>query len=192
MTLLILGLILFLGQHSLRIIAPDQRLRLMAQLGDGGWKIGYSLLSLLTLAVLIYGYAAAPVINVWYPPMGMNHLTVTLMLFASICLAASLLPAGHIATKTKHPLILAVKIWAFSHLASNGDLRSILLFAAFLAWGVIMRIALKRAERAGAVTLRPFMSARYDFGAIGLGVVFWGAMIFRLHEWLIGVQPLPF
>ena len=109
---------------------------------------------------------------------------------ALICLVASLLPAGHIATKTKHPMVLSVKIWALAHLLANGETSSVLLFAAFLAWGVILRISLKRRQRAGEIVLRPFVSAKYDLYAIVIGIVVWALIIWKLHEWLIGVSPL--
>ncbi len=87
-------------------------------------------------------------------------------------------------------MVLSVKIWALSHLLANGETSSVLLFAAFLAWGVILRISLKRRERAGELTLRPFVSAKYDLYAAVIGVVAWGLLIWRVHEWLIGVSPL--
>lgn len=190
MPILILGLILFLGLHLIRVVAPGLRSAMVARLGPNGWKGLYSVAAILSLLLVVYGYSVAPVINVWFPPMGMNHLTVTLMVFATICLVAGFLPAGYIAVKSKHPMVLSIKIWALSHVLSNGDLRSIILFAAFLAWGVILRIALKRRERAGEVTLRPFVSAKYDLYAVVLGIAVWAALTFKLHEILIGVAPL--
>jgi uncharacterized membrane protein len=112
------------------------------------------------------------------------------MLIAVICLVASLLPAGHIAVKTKHPMVLSVKIWALSHLLANGETSSVLLFGAFLAWGVILRISLKRRQRAGDGALRPFVSAKYDFYSVIIGVVAWALITFKLHALLIGVSPL--
>jgi uncharacterized membrane protein len=190
MFLLIIGLILFLGLHLIRVVAPGVRASMVARLGLNGWKGIYSVIAILSVALVAYGYSVAPVVNVWFPPMGMNHLTVTLMLFATICLVAGFLPAGQIVAKTKHPMVLAIKIWALAHLVSNGDLRSIVLFAAFLAWGVILRISLKRRERAGDVTFRPFAGTKYDLYAVVLGVVVWGAITFYLHKELIGVAPL--
>lgn len=190
MFLLIIGLILFLGLHLIRVVAPGLRAAMVARFGLNGWKGLYSVVALVAIALVAYGYSVAPVINVWFPPMGMNHLTVTLMLFATICIVAGFLPAGQIVAKTKHPMVLSIKIWAFAHLLSNGDLRSIVLFAAFLAWGVILRIALKRRERAGDVTVRPFAGVKYDLYAVVLGVVVWAAITFKLHELLIGVAPL--
>lgn len=192
MTLLIVGIILFLGIHLIRVVVPGFRQSMIASLGERGWKIGYSIASLITLILLIRGFGQArQVTGVLYtPPVWMAHITLLLMLSAMICLVASLLPAGHIAVKTKHPMVLSVKIWAFAHLLANGETSSVLLFAAFLAWGVIMRISLKRRERAGELTLRPFVSAKYDLYAVIIGVVAWGLIIWRLHEWLIGVPPL--
>ncbi len=191
MAILILGIILFLGTHLIRVVAPDFRSRMVDKFGENGWKGIYSLLSIISLVVLIYGWAISPTINLWFPPTGMSHLTVTLMLLSMICLVAAELPAGHIATKTKHPMILGVKIWAFGHLLANGDLASLLLFGSFLAWGVILRIALKRRERAGLLTLRPFVSAKYDLIAIVVGAAIWALFIWKLHLWLIGVAPIP-
>jgi uncharacterized membrane protein len=192
MALLIVGIILFLGIHLVRVVAPGFRQSMIASLGENGWKIAYSIASLLSLILLIYGFGQARQVTgmLYMPPVWMAHIAVTLMLIALVCLAASLLPAGHIAVRTKHPMVLSVKIWALSHLLANGETSSVLLFAAFLAWGVILRISLKRRERAGELTLRPFVSSKYDLYAAVIGVVAWGLLIWRVHEWLIGVSPL--
>ncbi|MCL6706903.1 NnrU family protein [Pseudomonas sp. R2.Fl] len=191
MAILILGIILFIGTHSIRIVAPGLRAAMIEKIGLRGWRGLYSLASILSVVLLVWGFATAPVVNVWFPPVWTAHLAVTLMLLAMVCLVAGSVPAGHIATKTKHPMVLSVKIWATAHLLANGDLASILLFGAFLAWGVVMRISLKRRERAGEAVLRPFVSARYDLQAIVVGVVIWLAFLLKLHEWLIGVAPIP-
>ncbi|CAN7405991.1 NnrU family protein [Rhizobium sp. LjRoot258] len=192
MTLLIVGIIIFLGLHLIRVIAPGLRQSMIDSLGERGWKIAYSIVSILSLILLIYGFGQARQVTgmLYTPPVWMAHITLTLMLLAMICLVASLLPAGHIAVKTKHPMVLSVKIWAFSHLLANGETASVLLFGAFLAWGVILRIALKRRERAGELTLRPFVSAKYDLYAVIIGVVAWALIMFKLHELLIGVAPI--
>ncbi|POO57975.1 NnrU family protein [Agrobacterium rosae] len=192
MVLLILSLLFFLGTHSLRIVAPDFRNRMIARMGEGPWKGVYSLVSVIAIAFVAYAFdQARQVTGILYsPPIWTSHIALTLMLIAMICLVASLVPAGHIAAKTKHPLILAVKIWALAHLLANGETSSVLLFVSVLAWGVVMRISLKRRQRAGEVVTRPFVSARYDIVAVVLGIVLWAAFIWKLHEWLIGVQPL--
>ncbi|MBB2685402.1 UNVERIFIED_ORG: putative membrane protein [Rhizobium etli] len=192
MALLIVGIILFLGVHLVRVVAPGFRQSMIASLGEKGWRAAYSIASLATLILLIYGFGQARTVTgmLYKPPVWTAHVAITLMLIAMICLVASLLPAGHIATKTKHPMVLSVKIWALAHLLANGETSSVLLFAAFLAWGVILRISLKRRERAGEITLRPFVSTKYDLYGVFIGVVAWALIIWKLHEWLIGVSPL--
>lgn len=192
MAVLVVGIVLFLGLHLIRVIAPGFRQAMVDRMGPSAWRGVYSVLSILTLVLLIYGFGIARTQTtvLYTPPQGMAHLTLLLMLLALICLAASLLPAGYIATKTKHPMVLSVKIWALAHLLVNGDSASVLLFAAFLAWGVILRISLKRRQRAGEVVLRPFVSSRYDIYAVVLGAVAWVLILFKLHEWIIGVSPL--
>lgn len=192
MLLLILCLLFFFVTHSLRFIAPGWRDGMIARFGDNTWKIVYSLVSILAILLVAYSFDQARQVTgmLYYPPVWMSHIALTLMLFAMICLAAACLPAGHIVAKTKHPLILAVKIWATAHLLANGETSSVILFASFLAWGVVMRILLKRRARAGEVVSRSFVSARYDIAAVVLGIVLWAALIWKLHEWLIGVQPI--
>jgi len=192
MLFFVLCLIFFFLTHSLSVIAPGFRASMIARLGQGPFRGLYSLVSLLAIVLLVYGFCEARQETgmLWYPPIWMSHIALTLMLLSMICLVASLLPAGHIATKSKHPLVLAVKIWALAHLLANGETSSILLFASFLAWGVVLRISLKRRERAGEKVVRPFVSGRYDIIAVIGGVALWAAFIFKLHEWLIGVQPL--
>jgi uncharacterized membrane protein len=192
MALLVVGIVLFLGVHLIRIVAPGFRQSMVDRMGASAWRGVYSLASIVSLIILIYGFGVAryETTVLYTPPVWMAHITLTLMLLSMICLVASLLPAGHIATRTKHPMVLSVKIWAFAHLLANGDSASVLLFAAFLAWGVVLRIALKRRERAGELTLRPFVSARYDLYAVLIGLVAWAAILFKLHEWIIGVSPL--
>ncbi|MBD9387365.1 NnrU family protein [Agrobacterium sp. AGB01] len=192
MLLLVLCLCLFFATHLARIGAPGFRDAAIARLGAGAWKGLYSVASVITLVLVIYAFGQARQITgmLYYPPVWMSHIALMLMLIAMICLVASLLPPGHIATKTKHPLVLSVKIWALSHLLANGETSSVILFAAFLAWGVVVRIALKRRERAGLLVRPAFVSARYDLIAVVGGVALWAAFIFKLHEWLIGVQPL--
>ncbi|MBB4167795.1 NnrU family protein [Rhizobium sp. BK538] len=192
MALLIVGIVIFLGLHLIRVIAPGLRQSMIDRLGENGWKGVYSVVSILSLILLIYGFGQARQVTgmLYDPPVWMAHIALTLMLLAMICLAASLLPAGHIAVKTKHPMVLSVKIWALSHLLANGETSSVLLFGAFLAWGVILRIALKRRERAGELTRRPFVSGKYDLYAAIIGVVAWALITFKLHELLIGVAPI--
>lgn len=193
MLLLVISLILFFAIHLTRVVAPGWRATVIAARGERMWKLGYTVASIASLALVIHAFGEARQETgiLYTPPIWMAHLTSLLMLVAIICLVASLMPPGHIATKTKHPMVLSVKIWALAHLLANGETSSVILFAGFLAWGVVLRIALKRRERSGELVRRPFVSARYDVLAAVIGLVVYLLFIWRLHVWLIGVQPLP-
>jgi len=188
MLMLIIGLLIFLGVHSVRMVAPAWREGMIARMGRGGWAGLYSLASLAGFVILVWGYARAqPVAPVLYnPPFALVHLAIALMALAFVCLAVFLLPAGRLKPALKHPMLLAVKIWATAHLLVNGDLASVILFGAFLAWAVWNRIAVKR--RGAPLPVRG--PAVNDVYAVVLGLALWLAFIFWLHQWLIGV-PVP-
>jgi uncharacterized membrane protein len=192
MALLVISIILFLGIHLIRVIVPGFRQGMIEKLGKPVWIAIHSILSIATLLFLAYAFGVARTETgiLYNPPVWMAHITITLMLIATICLVAGFLPAGHIRSKAKHPVLLAVKIWAFSHLLANGETSSVLLFVAFLAWAVVMRIVMKRRLRRGEITLPVFVSAKYDLYAVVIGIVLWALMIWRVHLWLIGVSPL--
>ena len=142
---LILGLVIFLANHVF-VTFRDARDGLIVRLGQNGYRAAFSLVSLIGLALIVWGFAryrASGMIPVWTPPDFMRHVTVGLMLFAVIVFVATFVPS-HIKTWAKHPMLAAIKIWAFAHLLDNGDLGSILLFGGFLAWAVYARIAAKR------------------------------------------------
>src|SRR5665213_1654389 len=144
LSVLILGLIVFLGAHTF-VTFRDVRASAIARLGIG-YRAVFALVALLGLVLIVYGYGqyrAHDWIQVWSPPAFMRHITIGLMLFAVIFLTAAFIPS-RIKTWLKHPMLAGIKTWAFAHLLSNGDLGSILLFGSFLAWGVYARIAAKR------------------------------------------------
>ena len=197
MTLLIAGLVLFIVTHLLRPIAPGLRNAGIAALGKPGWMAVHGILSLLSLALIAYGFVdarangGAGVFAVYTPPTFMAHIALTLMLVASICLVAGFLPAGHIRTKLKFPILVAIKIWALAHLLANGESYSVLLFVTILAWAVILRITLKKRIAAGETKLPVFVSAKYDLISVVVGLALYAVIVFKLHEWVIGVAPLP-
>ena len=193
MTLLIAGLVLFVVTHLLRPVAPGLRNAGIAALGKPGWMALHGIVSLASLFLIVYGFIDARENGgemLYFPPTFMAHIALTLMMIASICLVAGLLPAGHIRTKLKFPLLVAIKIWAFAHLLANGESYSVLLFATILAWAVILRITLKKRIAAGETKLPVFISAKYDIIAVVVGLALYAVIVFRLHEWLIGVAPL--
>lgn len=188
MSMLVAGLLIFLGVHAVSIFAPAWRDAQVAARGELVWKGAYALLSLIGLMLIAHGYGVArgaPVL-LYQPPAFLRHVAWLLMLPVFPLLLAAYLP-GRISAITKHPMLVAVKLWALAHLLVNGTLASTLLFGAFLAWAVADRISLKRR------TPRPIPGAppgRYnDAIAIVLGLALYAAFFGALHLWLIGVSP---
>ena len=139
MAMLILGLLLFLGVHSVRVFADGWRTRQIERLGPMGWKALYSVLSLAGFVLLVWGFGLArhhPVV-VWVPPMALRHLNALFTLIAFVLLAAAYVPGNAIKARLGHPMLAAVKLWAFGHLLAAGMLHDVLLFGAFLLWAVV-------------------------------------------------------
>jgi len=190
MTILIIGLAIFLGVHSLRIVAGPWRQAQIAQRGEASWKLGCSVLSAIGLGLIVWGYGIArhaPVV-LWQPPAGMRHAASLLTLVAFIFLAATYVPRNHVKARCHHPMVLGVKAWAVAHLLANGMLADVLLFGGFLAWAVLAFIAERRRDRLAATTYTAG-SAQGTLIAILGGTVAWAVFAFWLHGLLIGVQP---
>src|SRR5215470_12868224 len=168
MTLLILGIILFLGLHLLPTV-PDLRNPLIGRLGEKRYKALFALLSVVAFVVLVWGFARAPVIQVWSPPSWTRWVAIVLMIPAFILLVAAYVP-GQIKAKLKHPFLVAIKTWALAHLAANGDLASIILFASFLAYAAYDRITLKGRPDRGIVVAPRSGPPSNDVIAVVLGV----------------------
>ncbi len=184
---MILGLILFFGVHTLTT-QREARAQVIGSLGESGYKIGYSLASVAGLALIVWGFAnyrANGWIDVWYPPTIMKHVTVGLMLPAVIMVVASYI-RGRIYTTLKHPMLTGIKLWAAAHLLANGDLGSIILFGSFLAWAVFDRITLKRRTDGGGPPI-PVGGPGNDLIAIAVGVIAYLALAFAFHPVVIGV-----
>jgi uncharacterized membrane protein len=187
---MILGLALFLGIHTLPSQRP-LRARAIAMLGEGGYKVGYALVSILGIALIAWGfghYRATGWIDVWSPPKALKHITVALMLPAVIMVAAAFI-RGHIYTALKHPMLAGVKLWAAAHLLANGDLGSIILFGSFLGWAVFDRISLKQRKDAGAPAI-PVGGWGNDMIAVAVGIVAYLALAFAFHPVVIGVPVI--
>ena len=183
----ILGLILFFAVHTLTT-QRELRARVIASMGEGGYKIGYALVALAGLALIIWGFAAyraAGMWPVWEPPTFLKHITVAPMLPAVILVVASYI-RGRIYTTLKHPMLTGIKLWAAAHLLANGDLGSIILLGSFLAWAVFDRISLKHRPDAGATPI-PVGGPGNDLIAVAVGLVAYLALAFAFHPVVIGV-----
>jgi uncharacterized membrane protein len=187
LSIMILGLAIFIGVHLVTVMR-ERRAGLVAQLGENGYKIVYSLLSAVGLALIVYGFAryrAGEWVEIWSPSNWTKHLAALLVLFAMI-MAVSAYARGHIYERLKHPLLAATKLWALAHLIANGDLGSIILFGSILAWAVADRISLKRRTDPGGPPI-PVGGMRNDVIAIFGGVVLYAVLGWWFHPYVIGV-----
>lgn len=191
MLVLLLGLVLFLGVHSVRIVAPGWREAMIARRGENAWKGVYSVVAGLGLVLIVWGYGLAradPVI-LYSPPIWARHIALVLMMPVFVMLAAAYIP-GRIKSALKHPMLAAVKLWAVAHLIANGTIADVVLFGAFLAWAVVDRISLKRRPAAAnEVPTLPAAPAN-DLIAVVIGATLYVVFLLFLHEWLFGVSPL--
>jgi len=190
MTLLVLGLVLFLGIHSVSIVAPGWRDRQLACRGEKTWKALFSIVSVVGFVLIVHGYGQARLdpVQLYVPPVGLRHLALLLMVPVFPLFLATYLP-GRLQRAAKHPTLLATKLWATSHLLANGTLADLLLFGGFLAWAVADRIAVKRRPVPRTVPGAPPRGIN-DVIAIVAGLLIYVGMLFRGHAWLIGVSPM--
>jgi uncharacterized membrane protein len=187
LAIMILGLAVFLGSHVFVTLRP-QRAAVVARLGEGPYKGLFSLVSLVGIVLIAWGFAhyrATGWIDIWSPPPWTRHVTLLLVWPAIICIVAAYI-RGDIMRVLKHPMLVGVKLWALAHLISNGDLGSIILFGSILAWAVFDRITLKRRSDPGAPPF-PVGGRRNDFFAVALGTLIYFALGFWFHPWAIGV-----
>ena len=189
MTLLIVGIIVFLGIHLLPTF-PHFRETLIARLGKVGYQILFGALSIAGFALLVWGFAQAPVVQIWYPPPWTRWVAIVLMLPAFIFLVAAYVP-GQIKARVKHPFLVAIKTWALAHLIANGDLASILLFGSFLAYAAYDRITLKGRKPTELIGTAAQGGTRNDLIAVVFGVLFYVVFLVWLHPLLIGRAVLP-
>lgn len=188
MTYLVAGLVLFLGIHSIRIVADPWRNAMVARLGPGTWRALYSVASLAAFVLLVWGYGQARMqgIFLWQPPGWTRHVTSLLVLPAFILIVAGNMRGTRIKARFGHPMLLGTKTWAFAHLLSNGSLADVLLFGGFLAWSIVDYGSCRRRDRAAGTVYPPGTVGR-DIAAVVIGIVAWAVFGRWLHGPLIGV-----
>jgi uncharacterized membrane protein len=190
MSYLVLGLIIFLGAHSVRIFAEDWRARSIARIGPLPWKGIYSLVSIAGFVLIVWGYGQARLTSglLYDPPLYTRHIASLLMLISFVLVAAAYVPGNHLKAAIGHPMVAGVKLWAFAHLISNGRTAEVILFGAFLAWAIVDFIAARKRDRA-AGTRHPAGRAVRTALTVIAGVAAWAAFAMWAHLWLIGVRP---
>ena len=189
MTLLIIGLLLFLGVHSVRIVAEGFRSAQIARIGPLAWKGLVTLASLVGFGLIIWGYGVArqqPVV-LWPSPAWLRHGAALLMLVSFVFLAAAYVPGNGIKARLGHPMVLGVKTWALAHLLANNTLADLLLFGSFLVWAVLSFRAAKARDRAEGVQRSVGSGVRTAI-TVAVGVAAWAAFAFIAHRPLIGVS----
>lgn len=190
MSALILGLLMFLGMHSARIVADGWRSQVIARRGPGAWKGLYTLVSLVGFGLIVWGYGQARLAPqvLWASPTWTRHLAGLAMLLALVLLVAAYVPGNGIKARLHHPMVLAVKVWAFAHLLANNTLADALLFGGFALWAVLdFRSARQRDRAAG--TVYPAGKTGATLLTVVLGAALWALLAFGLHAWLFGVRP---
>ncbi len=214
MTALVIGLVLFLGSHSVRVFADGWRSRAIARVGENPYKIGYSVIALAGLWLAAWGWQQTRIdpLVLWEPPAAMRHVAALLTLPAFVLLVAAYVPRNRIRAAVGHPMVLAVKLWAFAHLLSNGRAGDVLLFGGFFVWAVLDFRSARRRDRARGAADTSDVHGVDDRGlalqaagggtrssggalvardalAIGVGVAAWAWFALHGHAWLIGVNP---
>lgn len=195
MILLLIGLVLFLGIHSVRMFADEKRTAFLENRGEAAYKGIYSLTSLIGLVLMIIGYGQTRLspVDIWHPPAFMAHIAALLMLLAFVFLVAAYVPGNRIKGWVGHPMVLGVKVWALSHLLANGRLADIILFGSFLVWAVLNYVISRRRDRLSGVSSTVDSSIVPNIGrdaiVVGVGVVAWLVFAMWAHLKLIGVSP---
>ncbi len=186
MTLLIVGLVVFLGIHTLTTLRAP-RAALVSGLGEGPYKGLYSLIAAVGLVLIVWGfgiYRNTAYYQLWHPPQWLHPVAMVLMWPAFVALAAAYSPAGRIKATLRHPMLVSVKIWALAHLLANGDLGGIVLFGSLLLWSGYDRMTLKRRGDLGASPVAGFTSGDVIALVVGSGAY---VAMFWLHPLVIGV-----
>ena len=190
MLMLIAGLVIFLGAHSVRVFADGWRTRTRARLGENAYKGLYSVVSVIGFVLIIYGFGAArldPTV-LWASPTWTRHLAALLTLPAFVLVVAAYVPGNQIKARLHHPMILGVKTWALAHLLANNTLAELLLFGGFLGWAVLSFIAARKRDRVGGVVYAPGR-LKPTLVTVAVGLAAWAGFAFWAHAAWIGVRP---
>jgi uncharacterized membrane protein len=191
MLTLVVGLVLFLGAHSVRVFAEGWRTAMVARLGVMAWKGAYAVVAIACFALILWGFSQArqaPVVLWPYPPVWVRHVVSLLVLVAFVLVVAAYVPGNGIKAKLHHPMILGVKLWAFAHLIANNTLAELVLFGAFLLWAVLDSRSARKRDRAEGKVYREGKASRTAVTVL-VGVVAWAVFAFWLHAAWLGVSP---
>ena len=192
MLILVLGLVIFFCLHSVRLVAPQWREKIMTAHGAMRWKIRFGMITLLATAFIVIGYMQVRLepVWLWFPPVWTRHLAGLLVLVALFFVGSALVPNTTMKKKVGYPMLIAVKIWAFAHLISNGTLADVIIFGSFLVWSIVSFAVYRRRDRKAGVVRDQESGVQFDLAAFTFAMVSWFAIVFYLHQAIIGVSPL--
>ena len=191
MTFLILGLLILLGTHSVRVFGDGFRERMIAKLGTNGWKAVYAVLSLAGFVLIVWGFGLArqQPVSLYVPPLALRHANSLFTMLAFVLVAAAYVPRNHLKAWLGHPMLAGVKLWALGHLLATGFLHDVILFGSFLAWAIVLfAISRRRDRRNGVTRARGTVAGDLLAGIAGIGA--WAAFAFWAHLHWIGVAPI--
>lgn len=185
----LVGLVLFLAVHSVRIVADGWRSDMIARLGPLPWKGLIAVLSLLGFVLLVWGYGESRAVpmTLWVPPSWTRYLVAVLTLPAFVLVAAAYVPGNRLKAAIGHPMVAGVKLWALAHLLANGNLADVVLFGSFLVWSALSFSAARRRDRLAGRTYPAGPAARTMI-LLGIGIVAWALFAKVLHGLLIGIE----
>ena len=192
MLILVMGLVIFFCLHSVRLVAPKWRESSMASHGAMRWKMRFGMVTLIATAFIVMGYTQARLdpVWLWFPPVWTRHLAGLLVLVALFFVGSALVPNTTMKKKVGYPMLIAVKIWAFAHLISNGSLADVMIFGSFLVWSIVSFAVYRRRDRKAGVVRDQESGVQFDLAAFTFAMVSWFAIAFYLHQAIIGVSPL--
>ncbi|TYL47407.1 NnrU family protein [Marinomonas sp. IMCC 4694] len=193
MLVLVIGLVIFFGVHSIGMFAPKWRERAMAREGSLRWKLRFGMITLIATGFIIMGYMQMRVepVWLWFPPLWTRHASALMMLVALFFVGSAFIPNSTMKNKMGYPLWIAVKIWALAHLLSNGTLADVMVFGGFLVWAIVGFAVYRRRDRKAGVVYKTSdkSSLRPNIVSLVFAMVSWIMIAFHLHLALIGVAP---
>ena len=192
MLILVVGLVIFFVLHSIRLVAPQWREKSMASHGEMRWKMRFGMVTLIAAAFIVLGYMQVRLepVWLWFPPVWTRHLAGLLVLVALFFVGSALVPNTTMKKKVGYPMLIAVKIWAFAHLISNGTLADVMIFGSFLVWSIVSFAVYRRRDRKAGVVRDQESGVQFDLAAFTFAMVTWFAIAFYLHQAIVGVSPL--
>lgn len=192
MLILVIGLVIFFCLHSVRLVAPQWREKSMAAHGAMRWKMRFGMVTLIATAFIVMGYMQVRLepVWLWFPPVWTRHLAGLLVLVALFFVGSALVPNTTMKKKVGYPMLIAVKVWAFAHLISNGTLADAIIFGSFLVWSIVSFAVYRRRDRKAGVVRDQESGVQFDLAAFTFAMVSWFAIAFYLHQAIIGVSPL--